>query len=110
MVIKTHMDGCFPCQNGTAKNVQTRWRRKRTGTPPSEPAVPPPGTPSAPPGDSEETESYEIEGMPSSCVNIHSPLPNTQLFNHHAYVKDSEHNKDFNPDLRSTLSAGWQCR
>src|SRR5882757_7606385 len=26
--------GCLPCQNGTAKNPQTRWRRKGTGAPP----------------------------------------------------------------------------
>jgi len=26
--------GWLPCQNGTAKNLQTRWRRKGTGAPP----------------------------------------------------------------------------
>jgi len=26
--------GCLPCENGTAKNPQTRWRRKETGAPP----------------------------------------------------------------------------
>jgi len=35
MVRETQMDGCLPCQNGTAKNPQTRWRRKGTGAPPS---------------------------------------------------------------------------
>ena len=33
MVHKTHTDGCLPCQNDTATNLQTRWRRKGTGAP-----------------------------------------------------------------------------
>jgi len=45
--------GCLPCQNGTAKNPQSRWGRKGTGTPPPnrrreptpEPTPPLPGTP-----------------------------------------------------------------
>jgi len=33
------------------------------------PRTPPlPGTPPAPPGDTDGNESYEIEGMPSTCV------------------------------------------
>jgi hypothetical protein len=28
--------------------------------------------------------------MPSRCVYIHSPHPNTELFNHNAYAKDSK--------------------
>jgi hypothetical protein len=111
MVYKNHMAGCHPCQNGTAMNPQTRWRRKGTTAPRPEPAAPlpgtpsPPGTPPAPPGDTEGNESYEIEGMPSRCVYMHSPLPNTQFFNHNGFAKDSKRNKDFIPDLLSTLSA-----
>jgi hypothetical protein len=111
MVYQNHTAGCLPCQNGTAKNPQTRWRRKGTAAPPPEPAAPlpgrpsPPGTPPAPPGDTEGHESYEIEGMPSRCVYMHSPLPNTQFFNHNAFAKDSKRDKDFIPDLLSTLSA-----
>ena len=138
-VYKNFTDGWLACQNGTAKDPQKCWRRKGTGTPPPElPALlpgtppltgtpplpgtptppgnptppgppPPPGTPPAPPGDSEETERYEIEGMPSRCVYIHSPLPNTQFFNYNAYAKDSKHDKDFIPDFLSTLFAAWQC-
>jgi hypothetical protein len=95
MVYKNHMAGCHPCQNGTAMNPQTRWRRKGTTAPPPEPAAPlpgtpsPPGTPPAPPGDTEGNESYEIEGMPSRCVYMHSPLSNTQYFNHNAFAKES---------------------
>jgi len=34
MLRQNQMSSCLPCQNGTAKNLQTRWRRKGTGTPP----------------------------------------------------------------------------
>jgi len=110
MVYNNHTTGCLPCQNGTAKNPQTRWRRKGTAAPPPEPAAPPPGTPPAPPGDAEGNESYEIEGMPSTCVYMHSPLLNTQFFNHNAFAKESKCDKDYNPDLLSTLSAAWKDR
>jgi len=85
MVYKNQMDGCLPCQNGTEKHPQTCWRHKGTGAPPSElvaasPGTPPlPRTPPVPPSDTEGSESDEIEGMPSRCVYIHSPLPNTQF-------------------------------
>jgi len=116
MVYKNHTAGCLPCQNGTAKNPQKRWRRKGTDAPPPEmeatpPKMPPPhGTPPAPPGDSDGDERYEIEGMPSKCVYLHSPFPISQFFSHNAYGKDSKHDKDFIPDLLSTLSAAWKYR
>ena len=34
MLRQNQTAGCLPCQNGTAKNPQTRWRRKGTGAPP----------------------------------------------------------------------------
>jgi len=105
MVYTNHPAGCLLCQNGTAKNPQTSWRCKGTAAPAPEPAPPPPGTPPAPPGDAEGNESYEIEGMPSRCVYMHSPLPNTEFFNHNAFAKESKHDKDYNPDLLCTLSA-----
>jgi len=95
LAYKNHTDCCLPCQNDTTKHTQTHWRRKGTGSPPPEPAAPPPGTPlspgmtPAPPGDTDRNECYEIEGMPSRCVYIHSPHPNTQSFKHNAYAKDS---------------------
>jgi len=55
-------------------------------------------------------ESYEMEGMPSRCVYIHSALPNTQIFNHNEYAKDSKFDKAFIQDLLSTLSAVWKYR
>jgi len=96
MVCKSHTAGYLPCQNGTAKNPQTLWMRERTATHPPEPVAPvpgmrsllrspsPSGTPPAPSGDTEGNASYEIEGMLSRCVYMHSPLPNTQFFNHNA--------------------------
>jgi hypothetical protein len=108
MVYKNHTAGCPPCQNGTAKNSQTRWKRKRTATPPPQPAAPVPGTPTAPPGAAEGNESYEIEGMSSRCVYMYSSPANTQFFNHNAFAKASQRDNDFVPDLLSTLSAAWK--
>jgi len=90
--------------------------RKETGALPAEPEEPPPTTPPqpgmspAPPGDTDGNESYEIEGMPSRCVYIHSLHSNTQYFNHNAYAKDCKCDKDFISDLLSTLSAAWKYR
>jgi hypothetical protein len=108
MVYKNHTVGCLPCQNGTAKIPVTRWRRKGIATPTPERAALPPGMPPAPPGHAQGNESYEIEGMPSRCVYMHSPFPNTQFFNHNAFPKESKRDKDFIPDLLSTLSAAWK--
>jgi len=107
---KYHTASYHPCQNGAAQNLQTRWRRKRTTAPPVEPAPPPPRTPRAPPSDTEGNQCYDIDGMPSRCVYMHSPLPNTQFLNHDAYAKDSKRDEDFIPDLLSTLSAAWKYR
>jgi hypothetical protein len=96
MLYKNQIDGCIPCQNGTVKNLQTYWTCKGTGTPPPQPVAPllsrppPLATPPAPPGGSDGHDSYQIEGMPSRCVYIHSRYPNTQFFNHNAYAKDSK--------------------
>jgi hypothetical protein len=108
MIYKDTTAGCLPCQNGTAKNLLIRWRRKGTTAPPPEPAAPPPRTPPAPPCDAEGNKCYEIEGMPSRCVYMHSPLSNTQFSNHNAFAKESKCDKDFIPDLLSTLSAAWK--
>jgi len=116
MVYRNLTAGCLPCQNGTPKTPQTRWRHKGTAGPPTEPAAappqrsPPPGTPPLPPGVTDRYVSCEIEGMPSKCVYFHSSHPNTEFFNHNAYAKDSKRNKDCNPDLLSTLSAAWKYR
>jgi len=107
-VYKYQMASCLPCQNGTAKNPQIRWRCQGTGALPPEPVAHPLGIPSAPPGGTDGDESYETEGMLSMCVYIHSPLPNSDFVNYNAYAKGSEYGKHFIPDLLSTLSAAWQ--
>jgi len=99
MVRENQTDGCLPCQNGTAKIPQTRWRRKGTGAPPPRPAPPLPRMPPAPPDDSERTLSSETDGVPAGYVYIHTPLPSTQFFNLHPYANDRMHEKDFIPDL-----------
>jgi len=58
MLCQNHTSGCLPCQNGTAKNPQTRWTGKAIGAPPParrreripESSLPQPGTPPAPTG------------------------------------------------------------
>jgi hypothetical protein len=110
MVYNNHMTVCLQCQNGTSKNPVTCWSRNGTAAPPPEPAAPPHRMPPAPLGNAVGNESYEIEGMPSRCVYMHSLLPNTQIFNHNAFAKESKHNKDFIEDLLSTLSAAWKYR
>jgi hypothetical protein len=108
MVYKNHMASCLPCQNDTAKNVQTRWRRKGTSAPPPELTALPPGTPPPPPGDAEGHKCYQIESMPPSCVYMHSPLPNTQFLNQNPFAKDSKRDNDVIPVLLSTLCAAWK--
>jgi hypothetical protein len=110
MVYKNYTAGCLTCQNGTAKNPVTGWRRKGATASPPDPAAPPPRTPPAPSGDAEGNKRDEIEGMPSSCVYMHSPLPNTQFFNHNAFAKERKRDKDYLPHLLSTLSATWKYR
>jgi hypothetical protein len=41
---------------------------------------------------------------------MHSPRPTIQFFNHNGIAKDRMRNKDFIPDLLSTLSAAWKYR
>ena len=73
MLRRNQTSGCLPCQNGTAKNPQTWWRRKGTGAPPSarlrvqtpEPSPHPPGTPPAPPAPSGNTSGAQ----PCDIVN-----------------------------------------
>jgi len=109
-------DGCPPCQHGTAKNPHTLWRRKGTCAPPAGPAAPPPRMPPLPamppplPGDTDGNESYEIEGMPSTCVYIHCPHSNNEIFNHNGYAKDCKRDENCIPDWLGTLSAAWKYR
>jgi len=107
MLQENQTDGCLPCQNGTAQNHYTCWRRKGTGAPPAErlrqptpePTPQPPKMPPVPPGNNEAVHLSEIESVPPGYVYIHTPLPSAQFFNLDAYAKDRKCDKDFNPDL-----------
>jgi len=96
--------GCLPCQNVTAKNPQTRWRRKGTGAPPParltvrtpEPTPPPPGTPPAPTGNTSGAQPSEIVNLPAGYTYSHTALPCAECFEDN---EDTEHDTDFDPDM-----------
>jgi hypothetical protein len=78
MVPENEMDGCLPCQDSSAQNRETFWRWNGTGAPPADPVAPPPGTPppplipQTPLGDTDRNDSYEMDGLPSTCVYMMS--------------------------------------
>jgi len=98
------LPGCLPCQNGTAKNPQTRWRRKGTGAPPParrrvrtpEPTPPPPGTPPAPTGNTSGAQPSEIVNLLAGYTYSHTALPCAEFFDDDEYT---EHDTDFAPDM-----------
>jgi len=99
MVRENQIDGWLPCQHCTAKNPQTRWRRKGTGASPPRPAPPRPGTPPVPPDDSERNHSSETDGVPPGYLYMHTPLTTAWYFDLDPYAKDRMRDKDFSPDL-----------
>jgi len=102
MIIEYLTDCCLPCQNGTAQNPQSCWRRNGTGAPWPEQTPSPPGMPPvtpAPPSDNEGAEIPEIDVVPPKDVYIHSPLLNAKFFNHEAFAKVHKLDQDFIPDL-----------
>jgi len=107
MALQNHMARCLPCQHCTAKNPQTRWRRRGTGAPPPsqrrEPTPEPtphlPGTPPAPTGNHYGAQRSQINILPPSSVYSHTSLPCAESFRLDAYAQDSQHNTDFNPDM-----------
>jgi len=99
MVQENQTDGCLPCQNGPAKNLQTRGRRKGTAAPPPRLAPQRPGRRPARPDDTEKTQSSEREGVPPGDVYIRTPLPSRRFSNLDPYAKDRMRDKDLIPDL-----------
>jgi len=99
MIHENQTDSCLSCQNGTAKNPQTHWRRKGTSAPPPDPPTPPPRIPPVPAGDNERALSSKINVVPPGYVYIFTPLPNAQFFNLDGYAKDRKCNEDFIPDF-----------
>jgi len=104
MLRQNQTSGCLPCQNGTAKNPQTRWTRKGTGAPPPaqcreripEPTPPPPGTPPAPTGNTSGTQPAEIINLPAGYTYSNTALPWAEYFEDD---ENTEHNTDFDPDM-----------
>ena len=107
MLRRNQMPGCLPCQNGTAKNPQTRWRRKETGaSPPNrrrqqnpEPTPPMLGTPLASTGNISGDQPLEIINLPAGYTYSHTSLPCAESFTLDASAQESEHDTDFDPDM-----------
>jgi len=103
MLRQNQTSGCLPCQNGTAKNLQTCWRRKGTGAPPPDrrrertpkPTPPLPSTPPAPTGNTSGVQPSQIIILPAGYTYSHPALPCAEFFDD----EDIEHNTDFGSDM-----------
>jgi hypothetical protein len=104
MLRHNQTSGCFPCQNGTTKNPQTRWRRKGTGAPPPtrhsvrtpELTPPPPGRPPAPTGHTSGAQLFQIVNLQAGYTYSHTALPYAECFEDD---EDTELDTDFDPDM-----------
>jgi len=111
MLRQNQTPGCHPCQNGTAKNPQTHWRRKGTGAPPPnrlrqqnpeptpEPTPPLLGTPLASTGNTSSDQRFEIINLPAGYTYSHTSLPCVESFTLDASAQKSEHDTDSDPDM-----------
>jgi len=111
MLRQNQTPGCLSCQNGTAKNLQTRWRRKGTGAPPPnrrrqqnpeptpEPTPSLPGTPLASTGNSSGDQCLEIINMLAGFTYLQNSLPCAESSALDASAQESEHEIDFDPDM-----------
>jgi len=102
MLCQNQTARCLPCQNGMAKNPQTRWRRNGTAAPPPDrpEAMPPlPETPPAPTGSSSRAQRAQIVNMPAGYVYSHTSLPCAESFTLDASAQDSQHDTDCDPDM-----------
>ena len=106
MLRHNQTSGYLPCPNGTAKNPQTRWRRKGTGAPPParrivwtpEPTPPGPGTPPAPTGNTYRAQLSDIVNLPAGYKYSHTALHCAECFQED---EDTEHDTDFDSDMLS---------
>jgi len=104
MLLHNPTPGSLPCQNGTAKNPQTRWGCKGTGAPPParhrvrtpEPTPPPPSTPPGPTGDTFRAPLSEIVNLPAGYRFSHTALTCMEFIEDD---EDTEHNTNFDPDM-----------
>jgi len=103
MLRQNRTAGCLPCRNGTAKNWQTRWRRKRTGAPPpdqrrertAEPTPPLPGMPPAPTGNTSGVQPSQIVNLPAGYTYLYTALPSGEFLDD----EETEHDTYFDPDM-----------
>jgi len=103
MLRQNQTSGCLSCQNGTAKNPQTCWRRKGTCAPPPdqrrertlEPTPPLPGTPSTTTGNTSGVQPSPIVNLPARYTYSHTAVPCAKLF----HDEDTKHDTDFDPDM-----------
>jgi len=103
MLRQNQTSGCVPCQNGTAKNPQTCWRLKGTGSPPPtrrrertpEPTLQLPGTPPAPTANSSEVQPSQIVNSPARYTYSHPAVPCAEFF----YDEQTEYDTDFDLDF-----------
>ena len=106
MLRQNQTSGYLPCQNGTAKNLQTRWRCQGTGAPlpdrrreqTPEPTPPPPGMPPAPPGNTSGVQPSGIVNLPAGYMYSHTALPCEECVNDD---DDTQHDTDFDPDMQT---------
>jgi len=107
MLYQNHTPGFLPSQDGNTQNPLTCWRRKGTSAPPPdqrrqrtpEPMPPLPGTPPAPTGNNCRAQHSHIDNLPARYVYSYSSLNCAESFTLDAYAQDSQHHKDFNPDM-----------
>jgi len=103
MLRQNQTAGCLPCQNGTSKNPQTRWRCKGTGAPPPdgrreptpEQTQPLPGTPLAPTGNTSGVQPSQIQHLTAGYADSNTALPCAECFND----EETEHDMHFDPDM-----------
>jgi len=104
MLHHNQTSGCLPCQNGTAKNLQTHWRHKGPGAPAPvrrrdqtpEPTPPLPGTPPGPTGNTSGGQPSQIINLPAGYTYLHTALSCAEYFDDD---EDTQHNIDFDPDM-----------
>jgi len=113
ILCQNQTDGCLPCQNGTAKNPQTRWRRNGTDSSPPDqcrlptpqpttplPRVPSPTrTPPTSPGNNAGAQHSQMVNLLAVYRYWNSSLPRAECFALDAYAQDSQHDINFNPDM-----------
>jgi hypothetical protein len=111
MLLQNHTPRCHPCQNGTAKNLQTRWGRKGTAAPPPyrhrqqnpeptpQPTPPLPGTPLASTRNNSGDERLDIINLPAGYMYWHTSLPCAESFTLDASAQESQHDSDFDRDI-----------